>query len=106
MKIDMIKKELIKRYKYIYENAEYILAPFVKHELSTHLKLPRYLLVDLESFLLSDIPIEESNFYKYLESKKKDLDYMNSVRNGIKLLNDKNSNLVPTYISMIEKLDS
>ena len=95
-----IKKELIGRYKYIYENASFILAPYMyqqtkeeRERLNKELKklgyrdlinnkllislkaLAKSLLLGLESFLLSDIPFKESNLYKTLEIQKKNLDY-------------------------------
>lgn len=107
-----IKKELIDRYKYIYENTVYILAPymyqqtkeerdelnnqyknerenhpFITNELLIYLKeLPADLLLDLESFLLSDVPFEQSKLYTELESKKKNPKYLDKVKNGLILL--------------------
>ena len=126
MEREEIKKELINRYKYIYANAEYILAPFMhlqtKEERRKMIlefkkmfidnpfeddeciylgKLPDSLLLDLESFLLSDTPYNKSKLYTELERKKKDLKYLEQVRNGLILLRKDNENTAfPT------KLDS
>ena len=112
MKNEQIKQELINRYKYIYENAIYILAPyvyqqtkeerdilnkeyrkdnknhsFISNDLLIYLKeLSVDLLLDLESFLLSDIPFKESALYTKLEEKKIDPDYLLKVKNGLFLL--------------------
>lgn len=110
MKNEQIKQELINRYKYIYENAVYILAPYMyqqtgeerdrlnkeykkekKNYLSNDLliylkELPDDLLQGLESFLLSDIPYKESQLYIGLEEKKKEQDYLSKVKNGLFLL--------------------
>lgn len=113
-----IKKELIGRYKYIYENASFILAPYMyqqtkeeRERLNRELKklgyrdlinnkllislkaLPKSLLLDLESFLLSDIPFKESNLYKTLEIQKKNLDYLKKVKLGLNLVKDYNADL-------------
>ena len=57
--METIKNELINIYKYIYENALYILAPYTYNQNNEkslkYDKLPDNLLLDLESFLLSDI---------------------------------------------------
>ena len=111
MNKEEIKKELIGRYKYIYENASFILAPYMyqqtkeeRERLNRELKklgyrdlinnkllislkaLPKSLLLDLESFLLSDIPFKESNLYKTLEIQKKNLDYLKKVKLGLNLV--------------------
>ena len=118
MNKEEIKKELIGRYKYIYENASFILAPYMyqqtkeeRERLNRELKklgyrdlinnkllislkaLPKSLLLDLESFLLSDIPFKESNLYKTLEIQKKNLDYLKKVKLGLNLVKDYNADL-------------
>ena len=116
MKNEQIKQELINRCKYIYENAVYILAPymyqqtkeerdrlnkeyrkenknhpFISNDLLIYLKeLPVDLLLDLESFLLSDIPFKESTLYIELEKKKKNSEYILKVKNGLLLLEKDN----------------
>ena len=111
-----LKYELINRYKYIYENAAIILAPYmyeqtieereklnckykkdgyetlVSDKLLIYLKeLPFELLLDLESFLLSDTPLKESNLYTELEEKKKNPEYLVKVKNGLLLLEKDNT---------------
>ena len=116
MKKEQIKQELINRYKYIYENDLYILAPymyeqtkeerdslneyyrkeninhpFIIDDLLIYLKeLPEKLLLNIESFLLSDIPFNKSNLYVELEEQKKDLEYLSKVKNGLILLEKDN----------------
>lgn len=46
----------------------------------------------MESFLLSDIPLEQSSFYKKLEVQKDRKEYLEKVKDGIDLLKEKNSN--------------
>ena len=112
-----VKEELIKRYKYIYENATIILAPYmyeqtkeereklnseykkdgyealISDKLLIYLKkLPVELLLDLESFLLSDVPLNESKLYIELEAKKKNPEYLAKVKNGLLLLEKDNAN--------------
>lgn len=48
-------------------------------------------MLDLESFLLSDVSLEKSKLYIYLESKKQNADYLKKVKDGIELLKKKNS---------------
>lgn len=125
---EQIKQELISRYKYIYENAVYVLAPYmyqqteeerdklnekykkedknhpcISNDLLIYLKeLPSDLLLDLESFLLSDTPFNQSKFYIELEEKKKSQDFLNKVKAGLNLLEKKNLK----YSSLQTKLDS
>lgn len=112
------KKELIKRYKYIYENAHIILAPhmykqtkdernklnkqfieeglidLVTDKLSIYLKpLPDFMLLHLESFLLSDIKMEDSKLYKEVEYKKNSKEFMLLVKDGLKLVDEKNKDI-------------
>ena len=110
-----MKEELIKRYCYLCENVEYILAPYIKVSNFNEVRkdknqrkfrknfditvadlerLPYNLLIDLESFLLSDIPCEESEFYLKLESNKKDTEYLNKVKDGLTLLKETNDKIL------------
>ena len=128
MEKEQIKQELINRYKYIYENAVYILAPymyqqteeerdklnkknrkenknhpFISNDLLIFLKeLPNELLLDLESFLLSDIPFNQSKLFIELEGKKKNPEFLNKGKSGLNLLEKDNSK----YSSLQTKLDS
>ncbi len=128
MEREQIKEELINRYKYIYENATCILAPlmyqqtederdrlneqyrkesenhpFISNDLLIYLKgLPQELLLDLESFLLSDIPFNQSKLYVELEEKKKNPEFLTQVKRGLELLEYDNSR----YSCFQTKLDS
>lgn len=103
MKKKEFKEEFINRYKYLYENAVYILAPYVNlqekeesddkeeflevNNMKICLKdLPNNLLADLESFLLGDVPYNESNLYIDLESKKKNSVFLSEVKDSLGLL--------------------
>lgn len=104
MNKEQIKNELMNRFMYLNENSIYILAPYLKRRKLKGIKkltsdckdliylecLPNDLLEDLESFLLSDIPFNESKLYNDLELKKNDIDYLNSTIDGINLLKEKN----------------
>ncbi len=128
MEKEQIKQELINRYKYIYENALYILAPymyqqteeerdklnekyrkeykkrpFTSNDLLIYLKeLPSDLLLDLESFLLSDTPFNQSKLFVELEEKKKSPDFLIQVKTGLNLLEKDNSK----HMLLQTKLDS
>lgn len=114
------KQELIRRYKYLYENATFILAPFMReqteeeyenylkdlkengwneHEISEFAKEKDiYLNIDIydiinslfEEFLLSDKKMEKSSLYQMIESKKNDKDYLEKVKQGLLLLEKDN----------------
>ncbi len=116
-----IKTELIERYCYIYENATYILAPYMgqyidygRDKLFKRLSndksvirlnpLSQYLLVDLESFLLSDVPYNESKFYMELEMKKNDNAFLTTVGRGLDLLKKHNDEVYSPYLKL--KLDA
>lgn len=120
MEKEQIKQELISRYKYIYENAAYILAPFMYQQTKKYSKanknysytsndfliylkeLPNELLLDLESFLLSDIPLNQSKLYIKLEEEKKNQEFLSKVKTGLSLLEKANSK----YLLFKIKLDS
>mgnify|MGYP005771100889 FL=1 len=103
MKKNEIKRELIKRYKFIYENAFFILVPFmcekenINHQTLDidsfiHLEpLPNELLLLIESFLLSDINMENSELYKFMDSMKMNGNYLNRYNRGLILLERKNN---------------
>ena len=108
MTIEEAKKELIKRYRYLYENAYLILAPYMYEESEEEYKVrkkqeygtkPAILLkinisdninVLLEEFLLSDKPAEESSLYKMIETKRNDKDYLELVKKGLSLVEKAN----------------
>ena len=90
MTIGQAKEELVKRYKYLYENASFILAPYMHEETENELKarnetfgnnhttpiiylnLKFYnrIVAIFEEFLLSDKKMEESYLYKMVEKNK------------------------------------
>lgn len=63
-----VKEELLKRYKYFYENAGLILGPYYKN---CRFNLPTNLIEDLEISFLSEIRLEDTNFLKNLKNKRK-----------------------------------
>ena len=97
-----IKEELIKRYKFIYENTLFILAPYMEEMEKTEYKsldvktfiylktLPIELLLLIEFFLLSDIKMEESSLYRFIEIHKNDNEYLKQYKKGLELLERKN----------------
>ena len=117
MEKEQVKEELIRRYKYLYENATVILAPLM-HEMTQEEReeincryrknghaslindtlliylneLSADLLLDLESFLLSDIPFNESKLYIELETKKQEPEYLDKIKEGLLLLKKDNAN--------------
>ena len=58
--------------------------------------------MDLESFLLSDTPFNQSKLFIELEEKKKNPDFLNKVKIGLDLLEKDNAK----YSSLQTKLDS
>ena len=97
-----VKQELIKRYKFIYENALFILAPYMEEMENTEYKsfdvksfiylkiLPDKLLLLIESFLLSDVKTEESSLYRFVKINKKNSEYLKQYKKGLELLERKN----------------
>ena len=115
MTIEQAKQELVRRYKYLYENASFILAPYMYEQSEEDfqkqvdenlrkynvpiLKQPLiYLNINrldsinslFEEFLLSDKPIEESSLYQLVENKRNDKDYLDKVKKGLELLEKDN----------------
>ena len=113
-KIKNYKEELIKRYIYLYENATFILAPFMHQQTPKELEefqkeqmeifgkvtitepliylkeLDSTTLILIEEMLLSDILLEETKGYQLFESLKKDKEYLEKVKIGIEILNKEN----------------
>ena len=106
MNKEEIKKELIKRYRYIYENAIYILAPLIKEIDNPYVginkkviylhDLPSDIAYLLEEFLLTDKLMEETTYYDFIEEKKRDSEYLISVKEGLSLLDKKNRETFPS----------
>ncbi len=82
MNKEIVKNELIKRYKYIYENAEIFLAPYIINLYN----IPINVLNSLEFFLLSDLRMEDSYFYNDIESKKINKEYLLNIKNDLDLI--------------------
>lgn len=117
MTLEYAKKELVKRYKYLYEFAYLILAPYMYEETEEEYKervernLKKYgnELVNrpliylninrldninqlFEEFLLSDKPMEETKLYQMVESKRNDKEYLDKVKQGLALVEKENKN--------------
>ena len=95
MTIEQAKEELIKRYKYLYENASFILAPFMCEDSKRtliYLDLSIYdgIVCFFEDFLLSDRGMEESNLYSVVENGRNDKEYLEGVKRGLVLLDKDN----------------
>ncbi len=95
MTIDQAKKELMKRYSYLYENALYILAPYIKEEIwkpideisrvqrsLIYLELPEPIMAMLESFFFFEKPMEEDALYKLVTQCKKNKAFLRKVEKG------------------------
>lgn len=112
MHLEYAKEELIKRYKYLSENAEFILAPFMymqstrefeETKLMYNIKEPLiFLNLDIkntammnifEEFLLTNENIDTTVLYKSIERNKSDIDFLKKYQNGLilyKKINDSN----------------
>ena len=123
---EFAKQELVKRYKYLYKNAHFILAPFMheqtneeyliskrkfKKEFNKELYSPiislkfdfnNPLVPVLEEFLLSDITIENSTLYQKLEREKNNKDYLEKVKKGLELVdkNNKDKDFEPLMLKL------
>ena len=116
MTLEQAKQELVRRYRYLYENAYFILAPYMyeqseeefKKQVDEYLKKfndgllkkPQiYLKINrldninslFEEFLLSDKPMEESTLYQMVESNRNNKDYLDKVKKGLELVEKKNA---------------
>lgn len=116
MTIDQAKQELVRRYRFLYENAYFILAPYMyeqsKEKFENMVKKDTekygrisftepliYLNIStlddinslFEEFLLSDKPMEESKLYKLVNSKRNDKEYLEQVKKGLELLEKLNT---------------
>ena len=112
MTLEQAKLELVRRYKYLYENAYFILAPFMHEETEEELQASNkkwnesrkersiYLNLNIydsvvpvfEDFLLSDKKMENSTLYKMNESNRNDKEYLEKVKKGIALIEKDNKN--------------
>ena len=115
MTLEQAKQEMINRYRYLYENAYLILAPYM-HEQSEEEyqemanrqkkeygriltdKPMIYLNINtldsvnsiFEEFLLSSMNIEDTELYKFVENKRDNKDYLEQVKKGLELIETKN----------------
>lgn len=126
MTIKEIKEELIKRYRFIYKNAPFILAPFMYEETEEELKETnirrkkmgldeenkpliyfkqpnKKTLVMLEELLLSTIPLEETEFYNLNDYRLDNPEYLKKYKYGLELLEKRNMNI--TLQQLQEKID-
>jgi len=112
MTINKIKEELIKRYKYLYENAEIILAPYIHEQTKEEVKEcnKKYGVLNLtpiiylniskkseiiplfEEKILTEKNIETTSLYKEIEAKKHTKEYLEKVKKGLLLSKNKNYN--------------
>ena len=97
MTTNQVKEEIIKRYKYLYENAEFILAPFVKeHSKDKHSYV--YLEIDekffqvIEEFLFSNDPLERTILYLLIEDLKTEKEHLENVKEGLSIVERYNQN--------------
>lgn len=115
MSLEQAKKELIKRYRYLYENAYFILAPYMyEQSIEEYEKMVKeyikeygrsivkkpliYLNINtldsinsiFEEFLLSNKSIEDTILYKFVESKHDDKKYLEQVKKGFELVEKQN----------------
>ncbi|MBQ3021613.1 MAG: hypothetical protein IJD92_05280 [Bacilli bacterium] len=113
MTLNNAKQEIINRYKYIYENADLILAPYMCEETPEEFKISKEKygydkpLINLkinyqdninklfEEFLLSEKPFKETELYKYIERKRFDRKYLEKVKKGIELVQKANEGKNP-----------
>ena len=111
MLLEEAKQELIKRYRYLYENAYFILAPYMYEQEQKENKKTNqdfdfqeskiYLNINIldginflfEEFLLSDKSMEKSALYKMIESKRCDKEYLEQVKVGLNLVEKLNARI-------------
>ena len=115
MTLEQSKQQLVNRYRYLYENAYLILAPYMyeqteeEYQKSVDRDMKEYgrALIDkpmiylninrldsvnsiFEEFLLSDKNVEDTELYNFIESKRNDKEYLEQVKRGIELTDKKN----------------
>ena len=74
-----------------------ILLPYIYADLNKTIgfgNLDEYFLANLESFLLSDIEMENSDLYKVIESKKNDINELSRIKNVISLIGNQEINTI------------
>ena len=130
MTLEEAKKELIRRYKFLYENSVLILAPFMeerainKLKFTTKSKLAMEILKEVnktivflkinpeliplfEEFLLSDKKMEETALYIMLENCRYERYYLEKVRRGYLLIEKENkkNNCLKISLSIFDILN-
>ena len=115
MTLEQAKEELVRRYKYLYENSSFILAPYMHEQtceeyqkmIDKHTKEYGKILIKepmiylnintldsvnyiFEEFLLSSKNIKDTELYKFVESKRDDKEYLVQVKQGLELVERKN----------------
>lgn len=115
MTLEQAKQEMINRYRYLYENAYLILAPYMHEQtdeeyqecVDRDIKEYGRSLIDepmiylnintldsvnfiFEEFLLSDKKLEDTEIYKFVEIKRNDKEYLDQVKKGLELIERKN----------------
>lgn len=115
MTLEQAKEKLVNRYRYLYENAYFILAPYMHKQTDKEYqemierdtkKYGRSLIMEpmiylnintldsvnsiFEEFLLDNKNIEDTELYKFVESKRDDKEYLEQVKQGLELLEIKN----------------
>lgn len=118
MTTEQAKQELVKRYRYLYQNAYFILAPYMYEQneneykkmirefanvhgreiLSRPLIYLNILRSDIvnslfEEFLLSDKTMEESKLYQLIENNRDNKEYIEKVKIGLELVEKDNKNI-------------
>ena len=108
MTLDQVKQELVRRYKFLYENAYFILSPYMyeqtmeeyQEDIERQMKEYGRVIIDepmiylnintlddinavFEEFLLSDKKIEDTQLYKFIESKRNNKEYLEQVKKGL-----------------------
>lgn len=124
MTLDEIKEELIKRYKFINENAAHILAPFMHEETTEEIEesnkrrkkmnlsesnepmiflktLDNNTLEMLEELLLSTIPLEQTEYYNVVKETQNNKDYLKKYKYGLELL-EKNNKKKPNKMFILK----
>ena len=121
MTTEQAKRELLRRYRFLYENAEFILAPYMhkqtQEELEEwnkkydfdHTEPSVYLDLNIcdeqvmslfEEFLLSDKKCEETKLYQTVKNNKHNKGYLEKVREGLELLKTKDDIFVSSKLDI------
>ena len=119
MTVEEAKKELVKRYKYLYENAEFLLAQFLEEETEEELKdsnkrwnsdrterriyinLNEKTLQMIEEFLFSHYNMESSFLYIIIEDMKREEKYQRRYEKALTLIEKKKQTQSP----LMERLE-